>query len=159
MRCLLWVQPLIDILPHFLQWCVQYHVILDHVITALDCIARIIAFLFQILTLLSLQFLLTLVYFQIYITEQWHFIKNSKISVQENAFENAICKWYPFCSGHNILTPSWFNSWLSDHYIGTLLILNWKASGNLPYMSTLFALSFNLLIPSSWHFAIHLNNQ
>ena len=76
MWCLLWVQPLIDILPHFLQWCVQYHVILDHVITALDCIAKIIAFLFQILTLLTLQFLLTLVYFQIYITEQWHFIKN-----------------------------------------------------------------------------------
>ena len=37
MRCLLWVQPLIDILPQFLQWCVQYHVILDRVITALDC--------------------------------------------------------------------------------------------------------------------------
>ena len=40
MGCLLWVQPLIDILPHFLQWCVQYHVKLDrviHVITALHC--------------------------------------------------------------------------------------------------------------------------
>ena len=35
-RCLLWVQFLIDIQPQFLQWCVQYHVILDHVITALD---------------------------------------------------------------------------------------------------------------------------
>ena len=36
--CLVWVQSLIDILPHFLQWYVQYHVILDHVIMALDCI-------------------------------------------------------------------------------------------------------------------------
>ena len=27
----------IDILPPFLQWSVQYHVILDHVKTALDC--------------------------------------------------------------------------------------------------------------------------
>ena len=25
MGCLLWVQPLINILPQFLQWCVQYH--------------------------------------------------------------------------------------------------------------------------------------
>ena len=29
MRCLLLVQPLTDILPQFLQWCVQYHIILD----------------------------------------------------------------------------------------------------------------------------------
>ena len=29
---------LIDILPQFLQWCVQYLVILDHVIMALNCI-------------------------------------------------------------------------------------------------------------------------
>ena len=36
MGYLLWVQPLIYILPHFLQWCVQYHVILDRVIMALD---------------------------------------------------------------------------------------------------------------------------
>ena len=27
MGCFLWVRPLIDILPQFLQWCVQYHVI------------------------------------------------------------------------------------------------------------------------------------
>ena len=38
-RCpILWVLPLIDILPQFLQWSVQYHVILDHVLTTLDCI-------------------------------------------------------------------------------------------------------------------------
>ena len=37
MRCLLWVQPLIGILPQFLQWFVPWHVILDRVITALDC--------------------------------------------------------------------------------------------------------------------------
>ena len=30
------VQYLIDILPQFLHWCVQYHVILDRVITVLD---------------------------------------------------------------------------------------------------------------------------
>ena len=36
--CLFWGQPLIDIPPQFLQWRVQYHVILDHVITALDCV-------------------------------------------------------------------------------------------------------------------------
>ena len=38
MGCLLWIQALIDILPRFLQWCVQYLVILDRVLTALDCI-------------------------------------------------------------------------------------------------------------------------
>ena len=38
MGCLLWVQPLIDNLPQFLQWCVQYHFILYRVIMALDCI-------------------------------------------------------------------------------------------------------------------------
>ena len=37
MGCLLSVQSLIDILSLFLQWCVQCDVILDHVITALDC--------------------------------------------------------------------------------------------------------------------------
>ena len=31
------VQTVIDILPMFLQWCVQYHVILDCTIAALDC--------------------------------------------------------------------------------------------------------------------------
>ena len=38
MGCLLWVQLLIYILPHFQQWCVQYHVILDRVITTLHCL-------------------------------------------------------------------------------------------------------------------------
>ena len=38
MGCLLWAQPPIDILPHFLQWCVQCHVIFERVITTLDCI-------------------------------------------------------------------------------------------------------------------------
>ena len=33
-----WDQPLIDFLSHFLQWCMQCHVILDRVMTALDCI-------------------------------------------------------------------------------------------------------------------------
>ena len=37
MGCLLWVQPLLDILLQFLRWCVQYHVMLDRVIAALDC--------------------------------------------------------------------------------------------------------------------------
>ena len=37
MGCLLWVQPLIDILPQLLQWFVQYYAILDHIITALNC--------------------------------------------------------------------------------------------------------------------------
>ena len=41
MGCLLWVQLLIDILPQFLQWYVQYHVILDRVISALDCISTL----------------------------------------------------------------------------------------------------------------------
>ena len=36
MGCLLWFQPLIDIGPQFLQWCLQYLVILDCVIVALD---------------------------------------------------------------------------------------------------------------------------
>ena len=34
MGCLLWVQLLIDILSQSLQWCLQYHVILDCVIMA-----------------------------------------------------------------------------------------------------------------------------
>ena len=37
MGCLLLVQSLIDILPQFLQWYMQYVDILDRVITALDC--------------------------------------------------------------------------------------------------------------------------
>ena len=36
MGCLFWVQPLVDILPQFLQWRMKYHVILDCVITALN---------------------------------------------------------------------------------------------------------------------------
>ena len=38
MGCLLWVQTYIDILLLSPQWCIQYHVILGRVITALDCI-------------------------------------------------------------------------------------------------------------------------
>ena len=37
MVCLLWIQHQIDILPQILQWCVQYLVILDRVLTVLDC--------------------------------------------------------------------------------------------------------------------------
>ena len=37
MGCLLWVQPLINIQPQFLQWCVQYLVISYCVVTALNC--------------------------------------------------------------------------------------------------------------------------
>ena len=38
MGCILWVRTVIFTLPQSLQWLVQYHVILDHVITALGCI-------------------------------------------------------------------------------------------------------------------------
>ena len=38
MGCLLRVQALINVLPRSLQWCMKYHVVLDHVITTLDCI-------------------------------------------------------------------------------------------------------------------------
>ena len=37
MGCILWVQTLIYTLPQSLQWCMQYHVILDCIITAPDC--------------------------------------------------------------------------------------------------------------------------
>ena len=37
MGCLLWIESLIDILPQFLQWCVQYHFILNRVMISLDC--------------------------------------------------------------------------------------------------------------------------
>ena len=37
MGCLLWIQHLIDILPQFLWLFVQYLILLDRVITALDC--------------------------------------------------------------------------------------------------------------------------
>ena len=31
---------------------------------------------------------------------QWNFNRNSNISIQENAFENVVCKkWRPFCLG------------------------------------------------------------
>ena len=35
MRCILWFQTVIYTLPHSLQWCMRYHIILDHVIPAL----------------------------------------------------------------------------------------------------------------------------
>ena len=39
MRCLLGILPLIDIQPQFLQWCMQYLVILDLALMALDRIS------------------------------------------------------------------------------------------------------------------------
>ena len=42
MGCLLWIQHPIDILPQFLQLFMQYHIILDCVIAALDCICILI---------------------------------------------------------------------------------------------------------------------
>ena len=38
MGCFLWIQIVIDILLQSLQCCMQYHVVLGRVITALDCI-------------------------------------------------------------------------------------------------------------------------
>ena len=38
MGYILWVQTMIYTLPQSLQWCMQYHVILDCVVTAFDCI-------------------------------------------------------------------------------------------------------------------------
>ena len=38
MGCLLWLKTLIRVLTQSRQWCVQYRVILDRVITALHCI-------------------------------------------------------------------------------------------------------------------------
>ena len=35
--CILWVQTVVYTLPQSLQWYMQYHVILDRIITALDC--------------------------------------------------------------------------------------------------------------------------
>ena len=35
--CILWVQTVIYTLLQSPQWCMQYHVILDRVVTALDC--------------------------------------------------------------------------------------------------------------------------
>ena len=40
MGCLLWVQAYIHILSQSSEWCVQFHVILDRVITTLDCILQ-----------------------------------------------------------------------------------------------------------------------
>ena len=37
MGCILWVKTVIYIMPRSQQWCVQYHFILDRIITALDC--------------------------------------------------------------------------------------------------------------------------
>ena len=46
MGCLLWVKTLMDILSQSLKWCMQYHVIFDWVITALDCISwQVVVFL------------------------------------------------------------------------------------------------------------------
>ena len=47
MVCLLWIQYLIDILPQFLQLFMQYLSILDHVITALDCIRLLLSYYSQ----------------------------------------------------------------------------------------------------------------
>ena len=41
-RWVLWVQTEIYALPHSLQWCRQYHVKLNRVIMAVDCILQII---------------------------------------------------------------------------------------------------------------------
>ena len=41
MGCLLWIQHLIDILSQFLQLFMQYLIILDHIITTLDCVCII----------------------------------------------------------------------------------------------------------------------
>ena len=38
MVCILWVQTMIYTLPQSQQWCMQYHMILDREIVALDCI-------------------------------------------------------------------------------------------------------------------------
>ena len=40
MGCILWFQTLIYTLSQSLQWFMQWHVILDRVITALDCIMK-----------------------------------------------------------------------------------------------------------------------
>ena len=39
MGCILWVQTQICALPQSLQWCIPYHAIFNHVITAHDCIS------------------------------------------------------------------------------------------------------------------------
>ena len=53
MGCLLWIQSLIYFLPQSYHCCVQYYSILDPVITALDCITRIL----QVVHILSCLFL------------------------------------------------------------------------------------------------------
>ena len=44
--CLLWTQILICFLLQLLQWCIQYHAILDRIIMALECIYSNIFFPF-----------------------------------------------------------------------------------------------------------------
>ena len=47
MWCLLWAQTLIDdIVPQFLQYCVQYHAILDRVIAAQDCMHNQVSYIY-----------------------------------------------------------------------------------------------------------------
>ena len=38
--CILWIQPLFYILPQSLQWCMQYHVILDRITMSPFCICQ-----------------------------------------------------------------------------------------------------------------------
>ena len=38
MGCFFWIQTLIYIMSQWVQWCMQYHLILDRIITAPDCI-------------------------------------------------------------------------------------------------------------------------
>ena len=44
MRCLLWRQIPIYVLPQWLEYCTQYRVVLDRVVTALDCTILILQF-------------------------------------------------------------------------------------------------------------------
>ena len=53
MGCLLWIESLTDILPQFLQWCVQYHVTLDRVITAINCIDNALGRLYALQGLMT----------------------------------------------------------------------------------------------------------
>ena len=34
---------------------------------------------------------------------QWNVNQNSNIFIEENMFENVICRWWPFCLGPNVL--------------------------------------------------------
>ena len=42
MGCMMWVQTVIYILAQSMQWCIQYDVILDRVVSTLDCILLLI---------------------------------------------------------------------------------------------------------------------